>query len=143
MAAAHNQRVAAPAATVAAPAAKQAEEEQALTVLTVDDHIAQFSEGAMRLPLKEMGIAWLNRNVNGKHAHNLGARVCSVEGLIRFRYTNGVCHRGDPKDPLRLARRTNEIADRDPFLAPVPFGGFIWIWHEESSALVFAGNEVW
>ena len=37
-----------------------------------------------------------------------------------MRYKNGLAHRGDPKDPLRIARFTNETAKRDPLLARVP-----------------------
>ena len=55
-----------------------------------------------------------------KHAHKVGRRIYSVEGLVRFRYNHGLAHEPDPSDPLKVARHTNEVAEKDPLLATVP-----------------------
>ena len=76
--------------------------------------------GPTRYKLDEVGASWLNRIVSGKHVHRLGRRILSVEGFAKFRYKNGFLHEGDPDDPLKVARHTNDMVSRDPLLAPVP-----------------------
>ena len=97
-----------------------AREHEGCTLVCAEGVLASFSEGISRIPLNQLGISWLNRPVSGGHSHNIGRRIVSVEGFVRFRYKNGICHRGDPSDPMRIAKRTNDIAKRDPLLAPVP-----------------------
>ena len=75
---------------------------------------------AQRYALKDLGISWLNRRVSGKHTHKIGRRIYSVEGLVRIRYGHGLAHEPDPEDPLKVARHTNEVAEKDPLIATVP-----------------------
>ena len=90
------------------------------------EHVrSSLSNGVSRIKLEDAGISWLNRLINGKHAHRVGRRIVSVEGFVRFRYRNAIAHEGDPANPLRVARHTNEMALRDPLLAPVPMKSLI------------------
>jgi hypothetical protein len=75
--------------------------------------------GVRRVPLNELGVSPLNRLISGKHMHQLGRRIVSVEGFARYRYKQGCCHEPDPADPLAVARATNLVASRDPLLAKV------------------------
>ena len=75
---------------------------------------------AQRYSLSDVDISWLNRRVSGKHSHKVGRRIYSFEGLVRIRYNHGLAHELDPEDPLRVARHTNEVAEKDPLLASVP-----------------------
>ena len=90
--------------------------------------LKKHSLGIQRIPLKKLGVSPLNRKISGKHVHQLGLRIVSVESFQRYRYKYGWCHEPDPKDLLSVARATNEVAKRDKLLAPVPmealFGSF-------------------
>ena len=106
-------------------ATANAREHEGCTLVCAEGVLASFSEGISRIPLNQLGISWLNRPVSGGHSHVIGRRIVSVEGLVRFRYKNGICHRGDPSDPMRIAKRTNDMAKRDPLLAPVPMADLL------------------
>ena len=74
----------------------------------------------MRVPLDQLGVSPLNRNLSGTHVHRLGRRITSVEGLLRFRYNHGWAHMPNPEDPLEVARNTNRVARATSLLAEVP-----------------------
>ena len=69
--------------------------------------LKQYSLGMHRIPLKELGVSPLNRDLSGTHVHELGRRIVSVEGFVRFRYQQGWAHEPNPEDPLEVARNTN------------------------------------
>ena len=92
---------------------------EALSLTEADAIMENLSFGPVRYKLSEVGVSWLNRRTNGKHAHRVGRRIISVEGFVRCRYKEALAHEGDPDDPLRIARHTNEVAAKDPRLAQV------------------------
>ena len=51
--------------------------------------LKHYSLGLQQVPLEELGVSPVNRNLSGPHVHKLGRRIVSVEGLVRFRYQNG------------------------------------------------------
>ena len=82
--------------------------------------LSKYSLGVMRIPLQELGVSPLNRDVSGCHVHDLGRCIISVEGFVRFRYRQGWAHEPNPDDPLEVARNTNRVARATPLLAEVP-----------------------
>ena len=82
--------------------------------------LQKYSLGVRCIPLEELGVSPLNRHVSATHVHDLGRRICSVEGFARFRYRNGWAHQPNPQDLLEVARHTNRVARATPLLAPVP-----------------------
>ena len=41
----------------------------------------KYSLGVMRIPLKELGVSPLNRELSGSHVHGIGRRIVSVDGV--------------------------------------------------------------
>ena len=82
--------------------------------------LQKYSLGVMRVPLKELGVSPLNRELSGSHVHGLGRRIVSVEGFVRYRYRQGWAHEPNPEDPLEVARNTNRVARATPLLPQVP-----------------------
>ena len=41
----------------------------------------KYSLGVMRIPLKELGVSPLNRELSGSHVHGFGLRIVSVDGV--------------------------------------------------------------
>ena len=82
--------------------------------------LKEYSLGIHRIPLKELGVSPFNRELSGSHVHDIGRRIISVEGFVRFRYRQGWAHEPNPDDPLEVARNTNRVARATPLLAPVP-----------------------
>ena len=80
----------------------------------------RFSTGVRRLPLSAVGNSPMNRHISGKHVHDLGKRICTIQGFTRVRYQEGWCHEPDPLDPLAVNRWTNLQARKDPLLSLVP-----------------------
>ena len=77
-----------------------------------------------RLGLQEVSVSWLNRHgkpLSGKHCHNLGRRVNTVDKFNEARYRPALCHEPDPDRPTRVAEHYNKMARCDPCLAPVPY----------------------
>ena len=72
------------------------------------------------MPLEELGVSPVNRNLSGTHVHKLGRRICSVEGFVRWRYQHGWAHEPNPDDPLEVARNTNKVARATSLLPEVP-----------------------
>ena len=72
------------------------------------------------MPLEELGVSPLNRNLSGTHVHKLGRRIVSVEGFVRWRYRNGWAHEPDPENPLEVAQNTNKVARATLLLPEVP-----------------------
>ena len=74
----------------------------------------------MRVPLGDLGVSPVNRNLSGTHVHKLGRRIVSVEGFVRWRYNHGWTHEPNPEDPLEVARNTNKVARATKLLPEVP-----------------------
>ena len=81
--------------------------------------LQHYSLGVQRVPLEDLGVSPVNRNLSGAHAHKLGRRIVSVEGFVRFRYQNGWAHEPNPDDPLG-GRNTNKGAGATSLLPEVP-----------------------
>lgn len=90
--------------------------------------LRKASKGVQRIPLERLGVSPFNRRINGRHVHQLGRRILSVEGFVRMRYQWGWCHEPNPADELAVSRYTNAAARGSGLLAPVPdtplFGSF-------------------
>ena len=82
--------------------------------------LKQYSLGMHRIPVKELGVSPLNRDLSGTHVHELGRRIVSVEGFVRYRYQQGWAHEPNPDDPLAVAKNTNRVARATPLLPEVP-----------------------
>ena len=82
--------------------------------------LQKYSLGVQRIPLAELGVSPFNRELSGSHVHELGRRIMSIEGFVRFRYNQGWAHEHDPDDPLEIARNTNRVARATPLLPEVP-----------------------
>ena len=82
--------------------------------------LQKYSLGVRCIPLEELGVSPLNRHVSATHVHDLGRRICSVEGFARFRYRNGWAHLPNPDDPMEVARNTNRVARATSLLPEVP-----------------------
>ena len=51
--------------------------------------LSKYSLGVMRIPLQELGVSPLNRDVSGSHVHDLGRRIISrfilsIPSILRF-----------------------------------------------------------
>ena len=85
--------------------------------------VLAMSKGRIRVPLTDLGPALFNRRgaaTCGRHCHDLGKRILSVEGFATYRYTAGWCHEPDPDDPLAVARHGNAMAAKDRYLPKLP-----------------------
>ena len=101
---------------------KQPEPSQSKLLLcdVAQQTLQKYSLGVHRIPLEELGVSPFNRDLSGSHVHELGRRIMSIEGFVRFRYNQGWAHEHDPDDPLEIARNTIRVARATPMLPEVP-----------------------
>lgn len=109
---------------LAGPQALPAQQQPQIGLVTEEARrVLAMSKGVARVKLEELGPALFNRRgarTCGRHCHDLGRRIITVEGFSTYRYVAGWCHEPDEDDMMAVSRHGNAMADQDPLLPRLP-----------------------